>query len=71
MVVPSVYARRCLSYLFEDKVTLAHLDVIDLQDKYPNWSTGFYLMSVVLAKADMPDDSAEVLEKATLLERKS
>ncbi|CAA7022000.1 unnamed protein product [Microthlaspi erraticum] len=71
VVVPSVYARRCLSYLYEDKVTLAHLDVIDLQDKYPNWSTGFYLMSLVLAKADMPDDSAEMLQKATLLEQKS
>ncbi|VVB17081.1 unnamed protein product [Arabis nemorensis] len=71
VIFPSVYARRCLSSLFCKKPEAAFSDANKAIDTYPDWPTGHYLMSLVLAQSGMPTESAGYFEQATLLEQKS
>ena len=68
MVYPSVYARRCLCYLFCNQPDRALKDGMVAQQLFPDWPTAFYLQSVALSKLNMITDSADTLKEATLLE---
>ena len=70
MVCPSVYARRCLCYLFCNQPDRALKDGMVAQQLFPDWPTAFYLQSVALSKLNMITDSADTFKEATLLEAK-
>ncbi|CAH8327332.1 unnamed protein product [Eruca vesicaria subsp. sativa] len=70
MVYPSVYARRCLCYLFYNKLDKALYDGMLAQQLFPDWPTAFYFQSVALSKLNMITDSADTLKEATHLEAK-
>ncbi|CAG7883335.1 unnamed protein product [Brassica rapa] len=70
MVYPSVYARRCLCYLFCNQPDRALKDGMVAQQLFPDWPTAFYLQSVALSQLNMITDSADTLKEATLLEAK-
>ncbi|KAF8112692.1 hypothetical protein N665_0062s0043 [Sinapis alba] len=70
MVYPSVYARRCLCYLFCNQPDRALKDGMLAQQLFPDWPTAFYLQSVALSKLNMITDSADTFKEATLLEAK-
>ncbi|KAK1354639.1 putative serine/threonine-protein kinase BSK3 [Heracleum sosnowskyi] len=70
MVSPTVFARRCLSYLMTDKLQQALGDAMQAQVVSPDWSTAFYLQAATLFKLGMDTDAQEALEDATNLESK-
>ncbi|KAJ9178758.1 hypothetical protein P3X46_010615 [Hevea brasiliensis] len=70
MVSPTVFARRSLCYLLCDQPDVALRDAMQAQCVYPEWPTAFYMQSVALAKLDMHNDAADMLNEATALEEK-
>lgn len=70
MVSPTVFARRCLSYLMTDKLQQALGDAMHAQVVSPEWSTAFYLQAATLFKLGMDTDAQEALKDATNLESK-
>ncbi|XAR73044.1 Non-specific serine/threonine protein kinase [Bertholletia excelsa] len=70
MVSPTVYARRSLCYLLCDQPDAALGDAMQAQNVYPDWPTAFYMQSVALAKLDMHQDAADMLNEASGLEEK-
>lgn len=70
MVSPTVYARRSLCYLLCDQPDAALRDAMQAQNVHPDWSTAFYMQSVALAKLDMHQDAADMLNEAAVLEEK-
>ncbi|CAK9153914.1 unnamed protein product [Ilex paraguariensis] len=70
MVSPTVYARRSLCYLLCDQPDAALRDAMQAQIVNPDWPTAFYMQSVALAKLDMHQDAADMLNEATGLEEK-
>ncbi|KAA8535941.1 hypothetical protein F0562_028419 [Nyssa sinensis] len=70
MVSPTVFARRSLCYLLCDQPDAALRDAMQAQCFYPDWPTAFYMQSVALAKLDMHQDAADMLNEATGLEEK-
>ena len=70
MVSPTVYARRSLCYLMCDQPDAALRDAMQAQCVYPDWPTAFYMQSVALAKLDMHQDAADMLNEAAGLEEK-
>ncbi|XP_010548144.1 PREDICTED: probable serine/threonine-protein kinase At4g35230 [Tarenaya hassleriana] len=70
MVSPTVFARRSLCYLLSDQPDAALRDAMQAQCVYPDWPTAFYMQSVALAKLNMHNDAANMLNEATLLEEK-
>ncbi|WCJ39984.1 BR-signaling kinase 1 [Euphorbia peplus] len=70
MVSPTVFARRSLCYLLNDQPDAALRDAMQAQCVYPEWPTAFYMQSVALAKLDMHNDAADMLNEATALEEK-
>ncbi|KAL8094238.1 serine/threonine-protein kinase BSK5-like [Apium graveolens] len=70
MVSPTVFARRCLSYLMTDKLQQALGDAMQAQVVSPEWSTAFYLQAATLFKLGMDTDAQEALKDATNLESK-
>uniref|UniRef100_A0A2P2LX16 non-specific serine/threonine protein kinase n=2 Tax=Rhizophora mucronata TaxID=61149 RepID=A0A2P2LX16_RHIMU len=70
MVSPTVFARRSLCYLFCDQPDAALRDAMHAQCVYPDWPTAFYMQSVALAKLDMHNDAADMLNEAAALEEK-
>ncbi|KAL6963630.1 Serine/threonine-protein kinase bsk1 [Sarracenia purpurea var. burkii] len=70
MVSPTVYARRSLCYLLCDQPDAALRDAMQAQNVYPDWPTAFYMQSVALAKLDMHQDAADMLNEAAGLEEK-
>ncbi|KAK3020934.1 hypothetical protein RJ639_046590 [Escallonia herrerae] len=70
MVSPTVYARRSLCYLLCDQPDAALRDAMQAQCVHPDWPTAFYMQSVALAKLDMHQDAADMLNEAAGLEEK-
>ncbi|XAR61562.1 Non-specific serine/threonine protein kinase [Bertholletia excelsa] len=70
MVSPTVYTRRSLCYLLCDQPDAALRDAMQAQCIYPDWSTAFYMQAVALAKLDMHNDAADMLNEAATLEEK-
>nr|CAD1835204.1 unnamed protein product [Ananas comosus var. bracteatus] len=70
MVSPTVYARRSLCHLMCDQPDAALRDAMQAQCVYPDWPTAFYMQAVALAKLNMNDDAADMLNEAAGLEEK-
>ncbi|KAJ8624351.1 hypothetical protein MRB53_032881 [Persea americana] len=70
MVSPTVFARRCLSYLMNDMPQEALGDAMQAQVVSPDWPTAFYLQAAALFSLGMDDDARETLKDGTSLEAK-
>lgn len=70
MVSPTIYARRCLSYLMSDKPQEALGDAMQAQTQSPEWPTTFYLQAAALLSLGMDKDAQQALEEGTALEAK-
>ncbi|CAI9779084.1 unnamed protein product [Fraxinus pennsylvanica] len=70
MVSPTVYARRCLSYLMSDMPNEAMGDAMQAQVISPEWPTAFYLQAASLFSLGMEEDAQESLKEATNMEGK-
>ncbi|KAJ4971372.1 hypothetical protein NE237_004471 [Protea cynaroides] len=70
MVSPTVFARRCLSYLMTDMPQEALGDAMQAQVVSPDWPTAFYLQAAALFRLGMDNDAQETLRDGTNLEAK-
>ena len=70
MVSPTVYARRCLSYLMNDMPQEALGDAMQAQVVSPEWPTALYLQATCLFSLGMESDAQETLKDGTNLEAK-
>ncbi|KAF5476184.1 hypothetical protein F2P56_007919, partial [Juglans regia] len=70
MVSPTVYARRCLSYLMCEMPQEALGDAMQAQVVSPEWPTALYLQAACLFKLGMDNDAQETLKDGTNLESK-
>lgn len=70
MLSPTVYARRCLSYLMNDMPQEALGDAMQAQVISPEWHIAFYLQAAALFALGMENDAQEILKEATNLETK-
>ncbi|PIN05120.1 Serine/threonine protein kinase [Handroanthus impetiginosus] len=70
MVSPTVYARRCLSYLMSEMPNQALGDAMQALVVSPEWPTAFYLQAASLFTLGMENDAQESLKEATNLEAK-
>lgn len=70
MVSPTVYARRCLSYLMNDMPQEALGDAMQAQVVSPDWPTALYLQAACLFSLGMENDARETLKDGTNLEAK-
>ncbi|XP_059427853.1 serine/threonine-protein kinase BSK6-like isoform X3 [Corylus avellana] len=70
MVSPTVYARRCLSYLMSEMLQEALGDAMQAQVVSPEWPTALYLQAACLFKLGMDNDAQETLKDGTNLEAK-
>lgn len=68
MVSPTVFARRCLSYLMNDMPQEALGDAMQAQVISPEWPTAFYLQAAALFSLGMDTDAQESLKDGTNLE---
>ncbi|KAL1804699.1 hypothetical protein ACET3Z_027767 [Daucus carota] len=68
MVSPTVFARRCLSYLMNDMPQEALGDAMQAQVVSPEWPTAFYLQAAALFTLGMDTDGQESLKDGTNLE---
>ncbi|KAL9238730.1 hypothetical protein vseg_013114 [Gypsophila vaccaria] len=70
MVSPTVFARRCLSYLMSNMLQEALADAMQAQVVSPEWPTAFYLQAAALFSLGMDNDAQETLKDGTSLEAK-
>ncbi|GAB4833905.1 Serine/threonine-protein kinase bsk5 [Ancistrocladus abbreviatus] len=70
MISPTVYARRCLSYLMSDMPKEALADAVQAQTVASEWHIAFYLQAAGLFTLGMENDAQETLKEATKLEAK-
>ncbi|XP_022151536.1 probable serine/threonine-protein kinase BSK3 [Momordica charantia] len=70
MVSPTVYARRCLSYLMSDMGQEGLGDAMQAQAISPEWATALYLQATCLFNLGMEDDAQEALKEGTKFEAK-
>lgn len=70
MVSPTVFARRCLSYLMNEMPQEALGDAMQAQVINPEWPTAFYLQAAALFSLGMDTDAQETLKDGTNLETK-
>ncbi|XP_061376351.1 serine/threonine-protein kinase BSK6-like isoform X2 [Gastrolobium bilobum] len=68
MVSPTVYARRCLSYLMNDMPQEALGDAMQAQVVSPEWPTALYLQAACLFSLRMENDAHETLKDGTNME---
>ncbi|CAA0836336.1 Protein kinase protein with tetratricopeptide repeat domain [Striga hermonthica] len=68
MISPTVYARRCLSYLMIDLPNQALGDAVQALVISPDWPTALYLQSASLFILGMENEAQESLKEATKLE---
>ncbi|KAL5133767.1 Serine/threonine-protein kinase BSK6 [Glycine soja] len=68
MVSPTVYARRCLSYLMNDMAQEALGDAMQAQVVSPEWPTSLYLQAACLFSLGMENDAQETLKDGTNME---
>jgi BR-signaling kinase len=62
MVSPTIYARRCLSYLMNDMPQQALNDAMQALVISPTWSTAFYLQATALLSLGMENEAQESLK---------
>lgn len=70
MVSPTVYARRCLSYLMSDMPQEALNDALQAQVVSPVWHTASYLQAAALFALGKESEAQVALKEGTLLENK-
>ncbi|KAF5197790.1 Kinase family protein [Thalictrum thalictroides] len=70
MVSPTVYARRCLSYLMSDKPQEALNDAVQAQVISPVWPTASYLQAAALSNLGMENEAQAALKDGSALEVK-
>ncbi|OVA15552.1 Protein kinase domain [Macleaya cordata] len=70
MVSPTVFARRCLSYLMNGMAKEALGDAMQAQVISPEWPTAIYLQAAALFSLGMETDAQETLKDGTSLEAK-
>ncbi|KAJ1694435.1 hypothetical protein LUZ63_011133 [Rhynchospora breviuscula] len=70
MVSPTIYARRCLSYLMNDMAQQALNDAMQALVISPTWPTAFYLQAAALLKLGMENEAWEALKDGSSLEVK-
>lgn len=70
MVSPTVFARRCLSYLMEEKAQQALNDAMQAQVISPTWPTACYLQAAALSALGMESQAREALKEGSHLESK-
>ncbi|CAH9068048.1 unnamed protein product [Cuscuta europaea] len=70
IVSPTVYVRRCVSYLMSDNAQRAIGDALQAQEVSPEWPTPFYLQATALFSLGMENEAQDALKKATNLEAK-
>lgn len=68
MVSPTMYVRRCLSYLMNNKAQEALGDAMQAQVINPDWSTALYLQAAALFSLGMDNDARETLKDAVALD---
>ncbi|KAK4268683.1 hypothetical protein QN277_025299 [Acacia crassicarpa] len=68
MVSPTVYARRCLSYLMNGMAQEALGDAMQAQVVSPEWPTSLYLQAACLFGLGMENDAQETLRDGTNME---
>ncbi|CAA2941899.1 probable serine threonine- kinase At5g41260 [Olea europaea subsp. europaea] len=71
MVSPTVYARRCLSYLMSEMPNEALADAMQALVVTSDWPTAFYLQAASLSALGMENDAQQSLNEATNLEANS
>ena len=70
MVSPTVFARRCLSYLMNDMPQEALGDAMQAQVVSPDWPTASYLQAAALFSLGMDTDAQESLKDGTSIDAK-
>ncbi|KAL3640694.1 Serine/threonine-protein kinase bsk6 [Castilleja foliolosa] len=70
MVSPTVYARRCLSYLMSELANEALEDAMQALVISPNWPTALHLQAASLFTLGMDNEAQESLKEATKFEAK-
>ncbi|KAJ0963796.1 hypothetical protein J5N97_028918 [Dioscorea zingiberensis] len=70
MVSPTVFARRCLSYLMSDMPQQALSDAVQALVTSPTWPTAFYLQAAALSSLGMDNEAREALKDGSSLETK-
>ncbi|XP_028770597.1 serine/threonine-protein kinase BSK6 [Neltuma alba] len=68
MISPTVYARRCLSYLMNGMAQEALGDAMQAQVVSPEWPTSLYLQAACLFSLGMENDAQETLRDGTNME---
>jgi BR-signaling kinase len=71
MVSPTIYARRCLSYLMNGMPQEALNDAMNALVISPTWSTAFYLQAAALLSQGMENEAQEALKDGCNLEQSS
>lgn len=70
MISPTVYARRCLSYLMSNMPQEGLVDAMQALTVSPEWPTAFYLQAACLLSRGMEKEAEESLKEGTILEAK-
>ncbi|GAB4856835.1 Serine/threonine-protein kinase bsk5 [Ancistrocladus abbreviatus] len=70
VISPTVYARRCLSYLMSDMPQEALGDAMQAQTIATEWHIAFYLQAAALFTLGMETDAQGTVKEATKLEAK-
>ncbi|ONK79672.1 uncharacterized protein A4U43_C01F8860 [Asparagus officinalis] len=70
MVSPTVFARRCLSYLMSDMPQQALNDATQALVISPTWPTAFYLQAAALFSLGLENEAREALKDGSSLEAK-
>lgn len=70
MLFPTVYSRRCLSYLMSEMPNEALGDAMQALVLSPDWPTALYLQAASLFTLRMENDAQESLKEATDMEAK-
>ncbi|XP_038971115.1 probable serine/threonine-protein kinase BSK3 [Phoenix dactylifera] len=70
MVSPTIFARRCLSYLICDMPQQALSDAMQALVTSPTWPTAFYLQAAALFALGMENEAREALKDGSSLEKK-
>ena len=68
MVSPTMYVRRCLCYLMNNKAQEALGDAMQAQVISPDWSTALYLQAAALFTLGMDNDARETLKDGVSLD---
>lgn len=68
MVSPTMYVRRCLCYLMNNKGQEALGDAMQAQVISPDWSIALYLQAAALFSLGMDNDARETLKDAVSLD---